>query len=351
MEPGWAARTKLGFRRRLPSLLALGLVVMTAKTAEAGTSSLDAANLSPVVQVYGLPRITQGPDPAAETRLHLGVDWANHAVSDGSGRPFARFDGETQRLALTTTGPFSAQWGSWWALEAPWLAHNGGVLDGAIEAWHDALGLPQGDRADRRHNELRYRVVDASGKEILKRTQAAAGPGDVAFSAGFPVRGMAGPWNSASAGLRIEVPTGDPDRLLGSGSWDVASWLASDGRLDASGAWGWHVAGGVLYMTDSDVLPDLHRNWAGFGRAGVNLSWLDTLSLTAQLDGHTPMYDSSLDPLGGATIQLGLGAAWEPGAGYRAEAGFSEDLAVGTAPDITLHLRLSRSYAGSRTIP
>lgn len=334
MEPGWAMRTISGLRRWLRALLAVGLVMMAAKQAEAGPTSLDAANLSPVIQVYGLPRITQGPEPA-ETRLHLGLDWANHSVSDRSGRSFVRLDGETQRFALTATGPISSDSGSWWALEVPWLAHTG-----------ESLG-----RVDAPSNGPRYRVVDASGREVLSQTESATGPGDAAFTAGFPVPGMAGPWNSASAGIRVETPTGDSDKLLGSGSWDLASWVAAEGWLDASGAWSWHAAGGVLYMTNGDVLPDLHRNWAGFGRAGASLAWLETLSLTTQLDGHTRIYDSPLDPLGRAGIELRLGAAWEPGRGYRAEAGLSEDLAAGTAPDITFHLRLSRSYAGSRTTP
>jgi len=324
-------------RRRIPPLLPLLLAALAGpgRAAEPPVS-LDAANLSPVAQVFGLPRLTQGPGPGGATRAGLEVDWASHAVSDRDGAAFVRFDGETRRYTLTAVGRLPGRRAGWWALEAPYVQHTGGTLDDLIDRWHRALGLPRGDRPDRPHNKLLYRVVDDSGQVLLDRTGTAAGPGDLALSAGLP---LAGP---LSAGLRLEAPTGDADRLLGSGSWDAAGWLAATGAAGATGAWPWHAAGGAMAMTGGDVLPSLQRRWATFARLAGGWRPLPGLVLRAQLDGHTPLYRSPLVPLGSPALELRLGAAWHPGGGYRLAAGFSEDPAVGTAPDITFHLRLSR---------
>jgi hypothetical protein len=222
------------------------------------------------------------------------------------------------------------------------IQHSGGVLDGPIERWHNKLGLPQGDRRDRPRDKLLFRVVDDAGEEVVRQDDNAVGLGDLAVAAGLPVHGLAGPGGRTSVGVRVEAPTGDPDRLMGSGGWDVATWLALRGAFPHAPAWRWHAAGGLLYMSESEVLGAQHRKRAGFGRLAAGWQPLRPLVLRAQLDGHTAMYHSPLKPLGGAAMELRLAAAWHPGRGYRLEAGFSEDLAVGVSPDITFHLRLSR---------
>jgi len=297
-------------------------------------ADIQAANMGPLVQPFGLPRLTQFPDTSPQGRAGIGLDWASHAVTDISGAAFVRFDGETRRYSLTATGALPAT-GAWWALELPYVSHSGGSLDPVIDAWHDLLGLPEGDRPSRPTNELLYRVVDESGREILHYTRSASGPGDAAVSAGLPLT------EGTGAAIRVEAPTGDPDRLLGSGGWDVAGWLAWEGQ---SGGWLGHLAGGALYMTGSELLSAQHRNWTYFGRAAIARRLLGSLTARAQLDGHGPLYDSPLVPLGEEAVELRFEGIWETAGGYRFSAGFSEDLVVGAAPDVTFHLGLSRSW-------
>lgn len=322
------------------ALLAIGLGQPTG-SAVAAPPTLQTANMSPAVQIYGLPRQTRRPDPAT-AQIRLGLDWASHAVSDRADGASVRFDGETRRYTLRAGGPLSLGAVGWWALAVPWVSHSRGVLDGPIEGWHQALGLPQGDRPERPWNKLRFRVTDSSGQDSLLRTEATAGPGDLALSAGLPLHPGAKSRYRVDAGFRLEAPTGDPDRLLGSGGWDLATWLAAEGTLGLGGGWSWHAAAGGMYMTDSQILAQRHRNRALFARAAVHWQWLEGLSLAAQMDGHSAMYRSPLTPLGRDALELRLGATWEPRASLRAKAGFSEDLAVGAAPDITFHLNLSR---------
>ena len=333
----------MGRSIRLAALL--GVMLLARGPATAGPApdvrpSQPAANLSPIVQIFGLPRLTQGLTRPGETRLRLDMDWASHAVSDRAGAAFVRLDGESRRFALTLEGALAPQ-GAWWALELPYLTHSGGVLDRPIDAWHRALGLPPGDRAGRPRGALRYRVVDRKGREVLRHSRAAAGPGDAALSAGAPLAVPALAAGALTAAVRLEAPTGDPDRLLGNGHWDAAGWLALAGR---HGAWSGHLAVGGLYMAGSEVLPGRHRQRAWFGRAALGWRLLAPLMLRAQLDRHGPLYDSPLTPLGSPAWELRLAAAWTPGPDYRVTAGFSEDIAVGTAPDITFHLGVARTW-------
>jgi len=297
-------------------------------------ASLQATNMNPLVQIYGLPRMTEGPKRPRAFRVSLGLDWASHAVSDASDKAVVQFDGETRRYTLKTVGPLAGS-GGWWAVALPFVSHSGGQLDPLIASWHDSWGLPHGNRANRPRNELLYHVVDSSGRERLSQTRSASGPGDVALAMGAPL------FESLSAGIRIEAPTGDPDKLLGSGGWDTAAWLALGDHL---GAWSWHLAGGGLYIDDSTVLPDRHRTWAPVGRAALGWHPLEPFTVHAQLDSHGAMYDSEPTPIGRPALQLRLGAKWHAAQGFRAIAGFSEDLAVGTGPDITFHLRLSQDF-------
>lgn len=330
---------------RLGHLCLIPVLVLTAGVeAWSAPTSLNSANLSPVVQVYGLPRITEGPHPTSKSRLQLDLDWASHAIRASSQHAQVHLDGETQRYTLSAMGPWPPDSGSWWALEIPWVRHTAGQLDGPIDAWHNAFGLPEGERVRLPSNALDFQVVDASSKRLLHQSERASGLGDIAVSGGFPLYPRRGDGPGIDVGFRIEAPTGDPHRLLGSGGWDLASWLSATNELGFGKGWSWHTAAGTMYMTDTRILGPLHRKRAFFGRIAAHWAMRKPLGWTIQLDGHTALYNSPLVPLGGAALQLRLGSEWRPWANYRIEAGFSEDLAVGTAPDIVFHLGLSRTY-------
>ncbi|MFP4616308.1 MAG: DUF3187 family protein, partial [Thiohalorhabdus sp.] len=299
--------------------------------------------LSPVQQVYGLPRDTE-PATAFEEglRIRLDLDRASHDVLEGDNRSGVLFDGETQRTALSASGPLPRGLGAW-TLEVPHVAHSGGFLDGAIDTWHSAFGLPEGNRPNRSANKLRY-VVREDDDTILDRQRSASGLGDVALGARFPVAEDDGE-GRAAVGVRVEAPTGDPDRLLGSGGWDTSLWAG--GTLPGAtwlGPGALHGAAGMVAMTGSEVLADLHRNWAGFLRLAGAVRPGSVLTLRAQMDVHTPFYRSEVGTLGKPTAEIRLGMGLElPGWG-RLDLGFSEDITPERAPDVTFHLGWERRF-------
>ncbi len=316
--------------------LAAGLAPPPAP-ADAPAPAFATANLSPLAGVYGLPRITWAPEP----ELRLTLDWANHYTGERDGYRVVLLDGETRRLDLLATGALPLD-GARWRLDLPYLAHGGGRMDGLIEDWHRTFGLPGGGREDIPPDRLLFGVLDKDGDLALRLDRSRSGPGDVAAAVSAPLP----PWGDSGgetlAGLRVEAPTGKAESLLGSGGWDIAGWLATGGaRPLIGGPLRWHVAGGALYMSGSEVLPEIHRRWAGFGRVAGTWTPLPRLSLRAQLDAHTGFYDSPLAPLGGTAMELRFGGAVRLGEGYRLDLGVSEDVAVETAPDITFHVGIA----------
>ena len=93
-------------------------------------------------------------------------------------------------------------------------------------------------------------------------------------------------------------------------------------------------------------MPDQQKNWAGFGSLGLGwqtpLSWL---ALKVQADAHTPFYrDSELKELGANSVQLIAGGTLYLSGKTSLDIGVGEDLAVGTAPDVSFYLTLRTRF-------
>jgi hypothetical protein len=171
-------------------------------------------------------------------------------AQDTSGETAFVLDGETLRAVL------GASWGAAPGLEigieVPLLRHGGGFLDPAIDWYHDRFGFSDGGRAAFDQGLFHAGYVGDGGGFLL--TGGSSGLGDIVLSAKAALlRGRGStPWLSGS--VAVKLPTGDPDRLLGSGSTDVGARLHVTRRLGRNtvhGGYGWSRLGGW------DLLPDL----------------------------------------------------------------------------------------------
>jgi hypothetical protein len=133
--------------------------------------------------------------------------------------------------------------------------------------------------------------------------------------------------------------------MLGSGGWDAAGWLA--GEQTRTLPWGpihLHGALGALRSQPGDWLTERLRPWAPFGGAAMTWEPWRGWALKGQVDSHGPLYRGSMMPLGQTAVELRLIGRAPVKRHWRLELGFSEDIAVGTAPDITLHAHLGRAW-------
>ena len=285
---------------------------------------------NPLVAVHGLPD-TGNLFPSAGGGLTLGIDFeaANtlHDEKHDDERLFV--DAESRRLTLRFGYALQD-----WLIEVsvPYVEHDGGSLDSFIDEFHDFFGFPDGGRDGQPGDRLSFEYTN-EGVTVLQFDDARGGLGDIAVTLGRPV-GTATNHGSV-AWAQLKTTTGSVSRLTGSGAPDVALWLAGWRRFAAR--WAGYAAGGALIMGEGEVLAAQQRDWTWFSRAGGEYLPVQWLALQVELAVHGPLYDSDTDLLG-ESAQLTMGGWLRAFGDSRVHIAVSEDIHVGSAPDVVFHL-------------
>lgn len=314
-----------------------------AETSAQTVRPLYSFNQSPLIQIYGLPALggsrVLGPD---ESALALHLQLANHFTGASSSAEALSLDGETRRLTLHWRQglPGNREWG----FELPYVSHNGGFLDMSIEEFHDILGLPQNGRTDLPRNRIDYRY-ERQGVNLVNLNRAVSGVGDLRLTAGMPVTAkIASDSYTAAWRVSLKLPTGNEADLLGSGSTDLAGWMSAATTRQPD-KWNLYGGGGLLLMSEGNVMPAQQRHLVAFGVFGISQQFFPQLTFNAQLDAHSPFYsDSGLRQLGRYAVQGLLGLDWEFAPRKSFVFSISEDMVVGAAPDVAFNLSLTTSF-------
>ncbi len=330
----------------LPGLLLLAVLLCTpAEGQPFDILPFRTSNQSPLVMIYGLPAIGDARVLAkGEGELALVFDLANLYVDDGAANERIILDGETYRLNLTGRMGLANRFEA--GFELPWVFQNGGFLDGFIENYHTTFGFRQNGRDQAPKGRLLFNY-QRSGASLFRVDQSNSGIGDVRLTAGYQLYREAGE-NPGALALRtsLKLPTGDSNELRGSGSADLALWLAANkGWKTSCGFWELFGGGGAVGMTESDVLPDQQNHFVAFASLGAGWRPLSWLVLKVQFDGHTAFYkDSDLVEVSSNAVQIVTGGSWVFSERTALDIGVSEDLVVKTAPDVVFHFALSHRF-------
>jgi hypothetical protein len=302
-------------------------------------------NQSPIVQIYGLPAagnaILLSP---GQKEFRMMLDYASNYVDDANAGEHLVLDGETARI--TVNGRYGLAKGVECGMEIPYVINGGGFLDSFIINYHDFFGFPQGGRDQAPRNRLLY-LYSRDGQEKMRIDSSSNGLGDISLMAGFQLYHDGKEYPGALA-LRtsLKLPTGDSGQLHGSGSTDLAIWLAasSDHKL-ATGHWTIFGDVGIMGMTDGKVIEEQQRNLVSFGSVGAGWSPLSWIAFKVQLDAHTPFYkDSQLRELNADAVQLIIGGTLSLSKQTTLDIGVSEDLVVNTSPDVSFHFDLRTQF-------
>jgi len=308
--------------------VAVLFVCVSAQAEEQPSDVFPLRNHNPFLQIFGLPAfqtavlVNQGV-----TEFGFSYDIANDA--DDADRLGERLviDAESQVLNISARRRIGERFE--FGIDVPYVRHSEGFLDSVIYDFHNAVGLPNSNRhglADQ------YRLFFERQGEVLFDTNVpTSGLGDIQISAALKL-------GKATLRGAVKAPTGDPDKLTGSGAADLSLGIYGGGRtelLDRDLSYSGFI--GALLLGDGDIMPGLQRSAVPYGGAALRWHATPRIALATQLSMQGSYFDANLDELGGNTFQLAFGADFRL---QRTLVRFAivEDVAGAAAPDFALHL-------------
>ena len=300
-------------------------------------------NHHPFIQVYGVP-VFQSATLAKEGRLKYDFNFelTNHADQGVNANERFEIDGETYALNL------SLRHRLWPRLEIgadiPVVAHQKGFLDNIIKEWHDVLSVSNSNRAGPK--DQLFFFYEAGGETQYQRSTSTAGLGDVQLTAAIPLKEASA--DSATAWTvrtSVKAPTGDEEKLHGSGAVDASIGLyASTKTAFMNRGLGLSGFVGILGLGDGDVLPDIQESTVPFGGVAARWQAMERLGIVVQVYAQGNYFDSDLEELGGDTFQLGIGLDWHlPEQGLLLALAIAEDPLSDATPDFAVQLSVRSS--------
>jgi Protein of unknown function (DUF3187) len=313
---------------------------MLAACASGGLACADpfpARDQNPLLMSLGLPRPMPSAMPSSWA-LAADFHWGSSALIQSNGGEDLIVDAETRETRLTLRRAV----GERFALQAsvPYRYVGPGSLDGFIDDWHDAFGLPEGSRPLMPQDRLTLAYA-RDGAVLLDEFEGYEGLGDASLDLGFQIRRDAS--SALSAWLSVELPTGD-DAYISNDGPDVS--LIATGERRWGDRWSLFGQAAVTHLASGAVFETQQRSVVWSGLAGVGFRALPSLDLKVQIDAHTAVFDSDVDYLGEAVI-LTVGGALHFRSGWRLDLGVSEDIAVESAPDVVFVLGVSKKGLGT----
>ena len=294
-------------------------------------------DLNPLLAGYGLPSALPARLSAESWTVAADLNWASTSLLQRDGSEQLIVDAEVREARVTIgrswSNGFAAQ------LQIPYRYTGGGVLDDAIDSWHDFFGLPEGARAIMPTD--RIRVAYASDGAVLLDVQSSqSGLGDISLDFGRSLYDTTS--GAVAAWLSVKVPSGDADRLTGSGATDVSLAIAGEHRLGED--WSAFGQAGVTWLGDGERLSAQQSSVAWSALVGIGWNAWRGLDLKAQLDAHSAVFDdAALDFLGEALV-LTVGGDYRFASGWRLDIAVSEDIAVESSSDVVFVFGLRRAW-------
>lgn len=315
-------------RPAAPLLAALACLVTLPAAATPGFAVRNESTLSrtATLPTLGESRVLD----AGQYATRFSLDWSNEYVARANARETLTVDAETQRLTLGFRRGIAE--GVELTLDVPLLFSGGGVLDGVIEGWHDAFGLPNGGR--QRVPQDRYRVqYVVDGQTRIDETRGGDGFGDVEAGVGFRLR------DDFALRALVKLPSGRGSRLQG-GNAGGALWFDYD-PFAAGSRWFGSVSGGASYSGQSEVIGAQQRQFVALGGVALGYRLLRPLSLLVQFNVHSALHkDSALSALDRAGGQLAFGGRVHLAPTLDLDLGVQEDVLTTSSPDFSIHAGL-----------
>ncbi len=300
-------------------------------------------NMNPFIVGYGAvipdsPYLLLQDEWMASVKLEL----ANNSITADTPNENITIDGETYLADINLRYGFSDNVEALVAI--PLIYHSSGFLDQVIKSWHDVWGMSNDRRDVFPNNQLQYKYTK-DGNTLVNINSGTGGLGDVVLGVKYSNRRLRTGATATAFRLDIKLPTGDADKLTGSGATDISLSLhsANTSLLNHINTTVYGGAG-LVVLGKGDILPEIQREYVGNAHVGV--SWLAKrrLSFIAQLNYQSSYYKSDLNQLGDNSFQLYLNGIYTSRNNTNYEFGFGENLATDTTPDFLLYFSVTRLY-------
>lgn len=321
----------------LPRNRFAGTVLLLTLTGAATAAPLSTRDQNPLLAGFGLPRAMPSRiAPPGDWQLAADFSSGNSAIVKANARESLTVDAETRELRLTVgrgiADGFALQ------LQLPYRYTGGGHLDGFLDDWHSWFGLSDGLRDTMPRDAYRI-AYQHDGVTTMDVRSPASGIADISADAGYQ---LAASTNAQiAAWLSLKLPTGDADKLTGSGAADASLIVAAERRF----ADRWSVFGqaGVSYLGEGDVLADRQERVVWSAMAGVGVNAWRGLELKLQFDAHSAAFEATEIGYLGEAFILSVGGSYRFAAGWVLDLGASEDMKVDASPDVVFLLGLRRT--------
>jgi len=294
-------------------------------------------NQLPFKQIFGLPSLDNSPlTEAGKWRLNVIANLSNtYDISEGTDEEMET-DIETFRGSLLVSYGLRNNWQV--SVEVPYISHDGGFLDDFIYDWHNLFNLPQNGREKDNSDQLHISYLGDSGASF-ELPGSESGLGDIRINSAY-----SRPWKNRSLIFSTEVkfPTGDYDKLTGSGGYDFSVGLMLNDPHSMS-KYGVTLYGGLagVYLGDVDGdLADIQNNFVLAGRAGLGWQATQLIQLKLQLDAQSALYDSDLREMGDPALQLVMGGSLTFTDDVYLDISVAEDINTNTSADVAFQLAL-----------
>ncbi|VAW66522.1 hypothetical protein MNBD_GAMMA11-1235 [hydrothermal vent metagenome] len=286
---------------------------------------------SPFSLIYGLPLASSAQLlQKNQSRWISSLNISNTLNSQSGANDSLLIDVETAQLNLLFDYSFKADWMV--RFQLPFIKHSGGVLDSAIDSYHQTFGFPEGLRPGVARNQININYSRDNIEQLNIDSQQQS-VGDVSIQLAWQANSTRN--RVTSYWLSLKLPTGDERKLTGSGATDIAAWSSSSYRLSET-RWLYGQAG-LLYMGNSDVLKLIQKNWAVFANAGIKFEPWQNIELKAQLDMHSAFYDTDIEFLGDV-IQLTFGGSYIINKSHKLDFAIAEDIKNNASPDVNFNI-------------
>jgi hypothetical protein len=221
----------------------------------------------------------------------------------------------------------------------PFHIMYGGFLDSFISSYHDAFGFPNEVRG-RTTNNLYELLYEVDGFALLERNEKSAGIGDVTISAKKALLEKGD--NLLAIRAALKLPTGNQERLTGSGKTDFGIGLAASRIGERFGGYfniNYQFIGKPESLDTKDYLSVM---------AAFDWRFRNTVVAVFQYEVQQSYLKSQLPILANPAHQLVLGLRWKRSDRFQFEWRIAEDISE-AGPDITVAFEWTIHWTGSKT--